>query len=111
MSLSEQQIIGKLAVLGLSQKCLGHLAGIPEKELGRRLKGFESLSGVEAERLNGILNDLAKLRDDIAPFELPVEDSVKLKVLLAQYRDGFLVNAIDPTVATGLREALARVRP
>jgi hypothetical protein len=110
MSLHEQQILGKLAALSISQANLARLAEMPEKELNKGLKGLEPLSGVKIECLNSILDDLGKLRDDISPFELPAADSNKLKVLLQQYRDGFLVEPIDRMVATGLREALARAR-
>ena len=110
MGLNEQSILGKMATLNISRATLGPLAGMTEKELGRGLKGTDPLTGSEIERLDAILNDLAKLRDEIAPFLLPLEDHVKLRVMLEQFRDGFLVGVINRTVANGLREGLARAR-
>jgi len=78
----EQKFVGRLAELNLSRAVLSQLTDIREQHLCPALRCSETLSGPEIQKIDYILMSIERLTKIARPFDIPIDDVKKLRVLL-----------------------------
>jgi hypothetical protein len=110
MGLHEEQILSKMARLGLSRQVLALLVDIQVTVLCRGLQNVRPLPSQDILHINRCLDDLIGIQKIISPLMLPITDVVQLKVLLKKYRDDGLARIVDAEIVADLREQIASIQ-
>jgi hypothetical protein len=110
MGLREGTILAKMARLRLSRQVLARIAHMREGSVCRGLKSIEPLTNQELLHIDRVLNDLETLQTLVVPFELPISNVFKLQILLNRFRDGDLVQILNPAVAAELAAEIGSAR-
>jgi hypothetical protein len=96
MGLIEKSILSRMNNLGLSRAILSNLCGLREQYLCPALRCSIPLLNDDAEKIHRVLADLEKLQDLSRPWELPIQNIRKLKLLLERLHDGDLETVQSP---------------